>query len=48
MFKIQFEQLEGYFRVHDKDNMFDSQSKFWDDNLKKEEFIKFLHMFFKF
>jgi hypothetical protein len=25
MFKIQFEQLEGYFKVHDRENKFDSQ-----------------------
>ncbi len=26
MFKNQFEQLEDYFKTHDKDNMYDTQS----------------------
>jgi len=41
MFKIQFEQLEGYFKVHDKDNMFDSQSKFKSITKAFFHFFKF-------
>ena len=28
IFKTQFEQLDGYFKMHDKDSMLDSHSKF--------------------
>ena len=28
IFKSQFEQLDGYFKMHDKDTTLDSQSKF--------------------
>ena len=27
MFRNQFEQLEGYFKAHDRENLYDSQSK---------------------
>ncbi len=28
-FKNQFEQLEGYFKAHDSDNLYESQSNYY-------------------